>query len=130
MPLGKTSTNILNKTEPLELILELVSFSGGEDTVEEDQGVKSNEGRVIQNWDSIFLGGMIRSPGFTSVADQTASYTNKAIDCMLHHYEGTTVRNYAIVNGDLTRINGTALTVTDSASFTAGVLTHGLTAGS
>lgn len=130
MVLFKTSTNILNKPEPLELILEIVSFSGGEDTIEEDQGVKSNEGRIIQNWDSIYLGGMIRSPGFTSVANQTASYTNKPIDGMLHHYEGTSVRNYAIVNGDLTRINGTALTVTDSAAFTAGALTHTLTASS
>lgn len=130
MPLGKTSTGILNKDEPLELILEILSFSGGEDVIEEDQGVKSNEGRLIQNWDSIYLGGMIRSPGFSSIADQTATYTNKPIDCLLHHYEGTSVRNYAIVNGDLTKINGTALTVTDSAAFTAGVLTHGLTANS
>ena len=129
MPFFKTSTNILNKTEPLELVLEILSFSGGEDTVEEDQGIKSNEGRIIQNWDSIYLGGMIRSPGFTSIADQTASYTNKAIDGLLHHFEGSSIRNYVIVNGNLTRINGSALTTTDSAAFTAGVLTHGLTAG-
>lgn len=123
-----TSLNLLDKKDNIELVLELPSFAGGENTIGADQELKANEARVITNWDSFSLGGMIRTPGFTQIVDQTATYASQGIDCLLHHYEGTTVRNYAIVNSNLTRLNGTALTTTDAAAFTAGKLTGGLTA--
>lgn len=218
MPLLKTSTRILDRKEPLELVLEIPSFAGGENTIGEDQELKVNEARIIENWDAVSLGGMIRSKGFTSLATNpyiissavftggglndatsggtyttTATHTYTVIidatgtpdtfkwkkdsgsfttgvsitgsaqtltdgititfaattghtlndqwvitvtvytaapDLLLHHYEGATVRNYVLISGNLFRINGSALTVTDASAFTSGVLTHGVTAGS
>lgn len=218
MPLYKTSTSVLDRKDSLELVLEIPSFAGGENTVGEDQELKSNEARVIENWDAESLGGMIRSRGFTSLAtnpyimsaavftgaglnDATAggTYTSTAThtytviidatgtpdtfkwkkdsgsfttgvaitgsaqtlvdgvtiafaattghtlndqwvitvtvytaapDLLLHHYEGSTPRNYVLISGKLFRINSAALTVTDATAFTSGVLTHGVTAGS
>lgn len=130
MPLNKTSTQLLDRSEPLELVLMLDSFSGGENTIGEDQELAPNMARSIQNWDSISVGGMVRSNGFTKQVDATGSYTAKPLDMVGHHYEGTSVRNYGIINGDLGRVNGSSFTVTDSAAFTAGILSHSQTAGS
>ena len=130
MPLNKTSTQLLDKQEPLELVLALDSFAGGENTIGEDQELKVNEARLIENWDSISVGGMVRSNGFTKQVDASATYPTNAIDMLGHHYEGSSVRNYAIVNGNLARVNGSALTTTDAAAFTAGILSHSQTAGS
>lgn len=107
--------------------MEIPSFAGGENTIGEDQDLKTNEARVIQNWDSISLGGMIRAAGFSTVASVAVS---SPADLFLHHYEGTTTRNYVLVAGNLYRINGTALTQTDASAFTSGVISHGVTAGS
>ncbi len=129
MPLNKTYRQVLDTPDALELVLNIPSFAGGENTVGQDQELKSNEARIIENWDSDSLGGMIRSKGFTSIATGGATYS-AAPHGVLHHYEGSSVRNYVIVEGDLTRINGTALTMTDDNVFTSGTLTHGLSAGS
>jgi hypothetical protein len=219
MPLLKTSTRILDRKEPLELVLEIPSFAGGENTVGEDQELKVNEARIIENWDAVSLGGMIRSKGFTSLATNpyiissavftgvglndataggtytgtvTATYTviidasasspdtfkwkknsgsfttgvsmtagahtlsdgititfaatdghtvndqwvitvtvyTDPADLLLHHFEGSTARNYMLIHGNLFYINGSAITKTDASAFTNGVLTHGVTAGS
>lgn len=219
MPLNHTSLQLLDKPELVEVVLEIPSFAGGENTIGEDQDLKTNEARIIQNWDSISLGGMIRAAGFTLVAsglnyikpvvftgsglnDATsggtytgtvnATYTiiidssvaspdtfkwkknsgsfttgvsitagvaqtlsdgvtitfaagdghtlndqwvitgisyTAAPDGFLHHFEGTSTRNYLVQEGDLAYINGSSITKTDSAVFTSGVLTHGVTAG-
>lgn len=126
MPIGKTYRNVLDQSDAPELILEIPSFAGGENTVGQDQELKVNEARTIENWDSDSLGGMIRSKGFTQVASVAVS---SPVDGALHHFEGTSTRNYEIVAGNLYRINGTALTQTDASAFTSGVLTHGLSAG-
>lgn len=129
MPLKKTYRNVLDQSpEQLELVLNIPSFVGGENTVGQDQELKSNEARVIENWDSDSLGGMVRAKGFTQIASGGASYST-APDGMLHHFEGTSTRDYVVVGGDLTRINGTALTQTDASAFTSGVLTSSLSAG-
>lgn len=111
----------------LELTLNLPSFAGGENTIGQDQELKSNEARIIENWDSDSLGGMIRAKGFTQIASVAVS---SPLDLLLHHFEGSSVRNYALVAGTLYRINATALTSTDAAAFTSGVLSHGVSAGS
>ena len=127
MPLNHTSLQLLDKPEPVEVVLEIPSFAGGENTIGEDQDLKANEARVIQNWDSYSLGGMIRAQGFSTVASVAVA---NGIDLMLHHYEGSSTRNYALVAGNLYYINATALTQTDAGAFTSGILSHGLTAGS
>lgn len=128
MPLYKTYRQVLDQPESLELVLNLMSFAGGENTIGQDQELKSNEARVIENWDSDSLGGMIRSKGFTQICTGGATYS-AAPDCMLHHYEGSSTRDYVVIEGDLARINGTSITQTDAAAFTSGVLTCGLSAG-
>lgn len=217
-PLNKTYREVLDRPDSLELVLNIASFAGGENTIGQDQELKSNEARIIENWDSDSLGGMIRSKGFTQIASglnyiKTAVFTGSGLDDgtaggtytgtvvatytviidgtgtpdtfkwqkdsgsftetvaitgaaqtlsdgvtitfgattghtltdqwvitavsyttapdgMLHHYEGSSTRNYVIVGGDIAYINGSAITKTDIGAFTSGVLTRGLSAGS
>jgi len=60
MPLKKTYREVLDRPDSLELVLNIASFAGGENTIGQDQELKSNEARIIENWDSDSLGGMIR----------------------------------------------------------------------
>lgn len=129
MPLGKTYRGTLDASpEQIELVLEIPSFAGGENTIGQDQELGVQEGRVVENWDSDSVGGMIRSKGFTSICTGGASYST-APDGMLHHYEGTTTKDYVVVGGDLARINGSSITQTDASKFASGTLTHSLSAG-
>ena len=128
MPLYKTYENALDRAEPVELVLDIPSFAGGENTIGEDQELKANEARIIENWDAISLGGMERSKGFTEVADGGATYTT-APDGLFHHYESSTVRNLVIVGGDVAYINGTSITQQTASAFTNGVLCGGVSAG-
>ncbi len=123
-----SQSNQLNTKDALELNLDLASFAGGENTIGQDQELKSNEARTIENWDSDSLGGMIRSKGFTAIADGGVSYAN-APDLLLHHFEGNSIRNYAVIEGDVVRVNGSSLTMTDDNKFTSGLLCHGVSAG-
>ncbi len=129
MPLSKTYNEILDRKDNPELVLELLSFAGGENTIGEDQELKTNEARTIENWDSISLGGMERSKGFTEVSDGGASYST-APDGLFHHFEGSTVRNYVIIGGDLAYKNGSAITQQTAGAFTSGTLCGGVSAGS
>lgn len=129
MPLNKTYRQVLDASpDSVELVLEIPSFAGGENTVGQDQELSSNEARIIENWDSDSVGGMIRSKGFTSICTGGGTYST-APDGMLHHFEGTSTRDYVVVGGDLARINGTSITQTDATKFTNGVITNGLSAG-
>ncbi len=56
------------------------------------------------------------------------SYT-AAPDGVLHHFEGSSTKNYVVIEGDLAQITGATIAKTDIAAFTSGVLTHGLSAG-
>lgn len=67
-----TQRSQLDTKDAVELTLELLSFAGGENTIGQDQELKSNEARVIENWDSDSFGGMIRTKGFTEVARDTS----------------------------------------------------------
>lgn len=128
MPFYKSSREILDRKKQLELVLELLSFSGGENTVGEDQELKPNEARLIENWDAINLGGMKRSLGFKKEADGEANWTQD-IDLVIQHKEGASTRTYAVVEGDLVYENGAALTQADNNCFTSGVLCHGVSVG-
>jgi hypothetical protein len=68
MPINKTYRGVLDQQDAPELTLEIPSFAGGENTIGQDQELKANEARTIENWDSDSLGGMVRSKGFTSIA--------------------------------------------------------------
>lgn len=219
MPIGKTYRQVLDQPDAVELVLNIPSFAGGENTIGQNQELKSNEARLIENWDSDSFGGMVRSKGFTQIASglnyiktavftgsglndatsggtysgtvnatytiildssaaspdtfkwkkDSGSYTTGVVmtgaaqtlsdgvtitfaatdghtlndqwvitaisyttapDGALHHFEGTSIRNYIIVEGDVAYINSNSITKTDIAAFTSGILTHGLSAGS
>jgi hypothetical protein len=128
MSLLKTNMAVLDRKDPIELTLELLSFSGGENTIGTDKELENNEARIIENWDAISVGGMERSLGFKLEADGTGSWTSP-IDLLIQHIEGTTTRLYAVTEGDLVYENGAALTQADDNCFTSGVLTHGVSVG-
>jgi hypothetical protein len=128
MPKYKSSLQALNRTPPIELVLELNSFSGGENTIGEDHALKSNESRICKNWDPISIGGMMRSRGFNEVAS-IGAYT-QPIDLVAQCRENLTdVETYAICEGDLCIISGGVLTQEDAAAFTSGVISHAVSAG-
>lgn len=120
----QTSLGVLNRKKPIEIVLTIDSFAGGENTVDEIQAMKLNEARQLENWDALSLGGMIRAPGFNQVGSGGASYS-AAADLLLHHVEGTTKKLYGIIAGDLVILNGSTIAQEDAAAFTSGVLSHG-----
>jgi len=107
MPKFKTNRDVLDRAKPIELVLELLSFSGGENTIGEDVALKNNEARLIENWDALSLGGMIRSKGFNEVA----AVTNvDSYDKCLIHFDGVDTATAAVetVTGKVITFVGTA----------------------
>lgn len=84
-PLFKTNRPVLDRDRPLELVLELLSFAGGENTIGEDVALKNNEARIIENWDALSMGGMIRSKGLNEVC---AVNNIDDYDVLLVHCDG------------------------------------------
>ena len=133
MAKGLSNRKVLDVAPPREVVLELLSFSGGENTIGEDQELKSNEARRIENWEAISLGGMKRVAGINEISDGGTAYAataNAAPELLIQHYEGTSTRIFLVLEGDLSYINGTSITEVDDAAFTAGKLCHGVSAGS
>lgn len=118
-----TNLQTLDRRDPLELVLEIFSFVGGENTIGEDQELKSNEAREIKNWDAISLGGMKRSKGFNEVADGGVTYTD-APDLLAHHFEGASTALYGVIETDLFIKTGSTIAQEDAAVFTDNVLCH------
>ena len=129
MPLFKTSRQIVDKQKPIELVLELLSFSAGENTIGADQELKPNEARVIKNWDAVSLGGMIRSKGFNEVADGVTDGYTGVLDLLIQHEEAGSTKLYGIVEGDLVYKDSADMKQDDNAAFTSGVLSHAVSAG-
>lgn len=128
MGLEHSNTRVLDQYDGLELALEILSFSGGENTVGEDQAVKTNEARTIENWDAISLGGMERSKGFNELSDGGVSYTGQP-DLLIQHKDAGGTETYAIIEGDLVKRNGSSFTNDDNNAFTSGLLSHAVSAG-
>ena len=121
MPLYKTGLNILNTHKPIEVELELNSFAGGENTIGEDQSLKNNEARLIQNWDNISLGGMVRSKGCNLSGKITYPYDS--YDVLLIHFNGTdAATSYTAESGQTVTFAGTAQLDTDQKEFGASSL--------
>ena len=125
MSLSLTNLPTLDARDLREVALEILSFSGGENTISEDQVAKVNEARVNENWEANSLGGMVRSNGFNEVADGGASYTGK-LDFLMQHKDTGGTQIYGICEGDLIYKNGTGFTNDDNGAFTSGVLSHGV----
>lgn len=123
-----TNERILGGANGVEIALELLSFSGGLNTISEDQAMKPSEARTLENWDATSLGGMERTKGFNEVSNGSSTYTD-APDLLIQHKDSGGTRTYAIIEGDLAYDNSGTLTQDDAAAFTSGVLSHGVSAG-
>lgn len=114
-----------DSTAENEVFLELLSYSGGENTVSEDHVTKANEARINKNWEASSLGGMRRARGFNEVASQAGTDPS---DLAFFHYEDSsgTGEFLGVIDGDLVKKDGTGFaTVTGgTAAFTSGVLCH------
>lgn len=128
MAKGLLNRSVLDRKSPLELVLELLSFSGGENKIGADHELKSNEARTIKNWDATSLGTMIRSKGFNEVGDGGVTYSED-IDLLIQHFETTNTELYGVIEGDLFILSGSTITQEDAAAFTSGVLCHAVSAG-
>jgi len=128
MPKGLLNRGVLDKVDALELQLDILSFSGGENTIGEDQALKINEARVIKNWKATSLGGMIRAEGFNEVADGGATYTLD-VDLLIEHNEGANTELYGVIEGDLVIKSSSDINQEDAAAFTTGLLCHAVSAG-
>jgi len=128
MPLYKTNQNIIDRKQPTEVILELLSFAAGLNDKGEDHELKANEARVCNNWEARSLGGMQRTKGFNEVATGGGGYTDQ-LDLLIQHYESGSTRLYAVIEGDLVYKSGSSLTQDDAAAFTSGVLCDAVSAG-
>lgn len=118
-----TGDATLNRVNNLELSLEILSFAGGENTISEDHVCKADEARVLQNWDSTSLGGMIRSKGFNEVGNGGGTYTAQ-LDLLIQHEDTGGNEVYGICEGDLVVLSGTSINTEDNGAFTSGVLSH------
>lgn len=119
--MGLNNKNILDGYNGIELALEIFSFAGGENTISEDQATKTEEARVVENWEATSLGGMQRAKGFNEVADGGGSYTNQ-LDLLIQHKDTGGTQVYGIVEGDLIYKNGSGFTNDDNGAFTSGAL--------
>lgn len=126
--MGITAKPILDQYQGIELVLEIPSFSAGLNTISEDQAMKVNEARVLENWEALSIGGMIRSSGFSEVAVSDGSYTS-APDLLIQHKDTGGTEVYAVIQGDVVIKNGLDLTLEDVAAFASDVLCHGVSAG-
>ena len=105
-----------------ELILDILSYSGGELTVPEDHVLKANEARIVKNWDAISLGGMQRTKGFNQVASGATGLGASASSLGHFHYKDSDG------SSEVLGIFGTGLYKQDSEGIdliTGGVFTSG-----
>lgn len=121
--MGITARNILDNTDEKEIVLELLSYSGGENTISEDHIAKSNEARTCENWEAVSLGGMQRAKGFNQVS--TAAGDDSS-DLAHFHFEDSTGGGefIGVIAGDLVKDDSGTVTVVEAGAFTADVLCH------
>ena len=129
MPKHKHGLNVLDRQEPIELVLDLLSFAAGENTKGTDEELKNNEARTIENWEPLSAGGMVRAKGLTEVANGSGAGYTDAWDLLLQHVEGASTELYGVIEGDIVKKNGALIQQADAAAFTSGVLCHGVSAG-
>lgn len=107
-----------------EIILEILSYTGGENTMSEDHVTRTNEGRIVENWEAISQGGMERAKGFNMVASAGGA---SASDLAFFHYEDTGGGSAFLgaFNGAIVKKDGTGLSSVSGSGFTADILSHG-----
>jgi hypothetical protein len=121
---AQTNTQSLDKLDGIEVVLELLSFAGGENTISEDQAVQINQARVVTNWESPSLGGMERETGFDKIAAKSPVGT-APLDFLGEHKDSGGTKQYCVIGGAIHYKDSSALTSDDAGAFTSGVLCHG-----
>ena len=121
--MGVNNKGVLDGYDGVELALEILSFSGGENTISEDQVMKANEAEQCENWDAISLGGMERAKGFAQRGTGGASYSAQS-DLLAHHKDTGGTVLYGVIAGDLVKLVGSTITQDDAGAFTSGTLCH------
>jgi len=118
-----TNRSSLDTGQENEIILEILSYAGGENTLSEDHVMEANEARVVENWDAVSIGGMQRSKGFNLVASGAGA---TASDLAHFHFEDSTAAGQflGIIGGNLVKVNGAAVTTITAGVFTSGILSH------
>lgn len=118
-----TARDILDTGRENEIILEILSYSGGINEISEDHVMRSNEARVVENWDAISVGGMQRSKGINLIASSAGS---TASDLGHFHYEDSTGSSeiLGIVGGALVKSSAPSIATITGGVFTSGVLSH------
>lgn len=124
---GLTNRASLDRAPTTDLVLNILSFAGGENTIGEDQELASNEARIIKNWDVTSLGGMVRTKGIDEVADGGGTYSED-VDLIHHHWEGANTEVYGVIEGDLVIKSSATIAQEDAAAFTSGTLCHAVSA--
>lgn len=118
-----TAKRFLDTSQDNEVILSILSYSGGENSISEDHIAQSNEARVVKNWDALSLGGMIRAKGFNRVASEAGATDS---DLGHFHYNDTSVAGevLGIFKGGLYKKNGGDVTLITGGVFTSNELHH------
>lgn len=121
--MGITARQILDSSDEKEVVLEILGYSGGENTVSEDHIAKVNEARTIENWEAVSLGGMQRARGFNEVATASGSV---ASDLAHFHFEIASGSGefLGLLAGDLVKQDGTSISTVGASKFTTDILSH------
>lgn len=118
-----TARGILDTGAENEIILEILSYSSGINTISEDHVMQANEARVVENWEVISVGGMQRAAGFNLIASSAGA---TASDLGHFHYEDTTGSSaiLGIVKGALVKESSPSIATITGGVFTSGTLSH------
>lgn len=118
-----TARDVLDTGSENEIVLEILSYSAGTNTISEDHVMKANEARVCENWSAISIGGMERSKGFNLIASGSGT---TASDLGHFHFQDSTGASevLGIIHGNLVKSSSPSISTITAGVFTAGTLSH------
>lgn len=118
-----TARNVLDTGRENEIILEILSYSGGTNEISEDHVMRANEARTVENWDAISVGGMERTKGFNLIASGAGA---TASDLAHFHFEDTGGSSaiLGIMGGALVKSSSPSISTITGGVFTSGKLSH------
>lgn len=118
-----TGRNILDTGSENEIILEILSYSAGINTISEDHVMQPNEARTVENWSAISIGGMERQKGINLIASSAGATGS---DLAHFHYEDSTGSSelLGIIGGALVKESSPSIATITGGVFTSGKLSH------
>lgn len=118
-----TARRLLDTGSENEVVLEILSYSGGINQISEDHVVEANEARIVENWDAVSVGGMQRANGFNLIASSAGS---TASDLGHFHFEDSSGSSeiLGIIGGALVKSSSPSIATITGGVFTSGTLSH------